>query len=341
MPSPGDATFLVRYGEIGIKSLPVRRRFERLLAENIVRAVRARGAEGQVRHTWGRLFLTAPEAAGREALARTFGVVSFSPVRAAPTDIDGLAALAAREAAAIPDGRTFAVRARRSGKTAYTSQDVARAVGAAVLAQHRGRGLTVDLDAPQAELVVEVRDDEAWVALESIAGPGGLPVASEGRVAAWLGEPRDAVAAWLVMKRGCRADLLAPAGAGAEALARRLAAWEPNVELTEVEADPRDRGLVLALLAGHARRRNGSAVVLGDGFDEAVALAALDRTVAVPVFRPLLALDAGVQEQVAARLGLALEKPAPPPRPAAADPADARARAAELLRGARRRKVGL
>ncbi|MCA1813607.1 MAG: hypothetical protein LC624_06615 [Halobacteriales archaeon] len=52
-PTSADALFLVRYGEIGLKSPPVRRRFERLLRENIVRSLHARGATGKVDNPWG------------------------------------------------------------------------------------------------------------------------------------------------------------------------------------------------------------------------------------------------------------------------------------------------
>lgn len=340
MAAPGaETTFLVRYGEIGLKSLPVRRRFERLLADNLLRGLAARGAAGRLTPVWGRLFLHAPDAPGRAALAHTFGIVSASPAVQAPVALDALAAFVAEQAAVIAPRSTFAIRARRTGEVGYTSMDLARAAGKAVLDRHAARGLRVDLDAPQAEVIVEVREGAAWVAFESLPGPGGLPVGSEGRVAAWLASPRDAMAAWMAMKRGCRVDLLAPAGAGDD-LARRLAAWDPGVELTRVDADPHDRALVLALLEAHARRRKGAAVVVGDTFDEAVALAPLDRLLHVPVFRPLLALQPAMSAQAADALGVVPEParavgPATPP----GDPAGLRAKAAEMLRGGQRAKV--
>ncbi|HEV8360215.1 MAG TPA: THUMP domain-containing protein [Candidatus Thermoplasmatota archaeon] len=337
----GTALFLVRYGEIGIKSPPVRRRFERLLADNIALALRARGAEGRVEHPWGRLFVEAPEAAGRDALAHTFGVVSFSPALRTSSELSGLAEVVAREASRIPDGATFAVRPRRSGEPGYTSNDAARALGAAILEQHRARGLSVDLDEPDAEVFVEVRGPEAFIAFERVPGPGGLPLGSEGRVAAWVAEPRDALAAWLVMKRGCRVDLLAPRGLG-EALAKALAPWAPGLELTEVDAGPEERALVLALLEARARRRGGGAVVVGDRFLDAMALAPLDRTIAMPVFRPLLALEPAMVQQLAARVGVSLAEGEARalPRLAPAE-GEARARAEALLAGAATRKVEL
>lgn len=336
-----DGLYLVRFGEIGIKSPPVRRRFERLLADNIARGLKARGAAGKVTQTWGRLFVRAPDDVARATLTRTFGVVSFSPVQEAPGDLDALAAFVAREAAVIPPRSTFAVRARRTGKQAFTSNDVARALGTSILDQHRERGLTVDLEEPGAEVIVEVRDDKAWVAFESVPGPGGLPVGSEGHVSAWVAEPRDALAAWSAMKRGCRVDVLGPRGS--EALARALAAWDPALELVEVDASADDRALVLALLEAHAARRKGVAVVVGDRFLDALALAALDRTIALPVFRPILALESPMLADIAARLGLRLDLEEERALPAAQpkDAAEVRARAAELLEGTERRRLEL
>jgi thiamine biosynthesis protein ThiI len=335
-----DETFLIRYGEIGLKSLPVRRRFEALLAQQLQKGVEARGAKADVTRTWARLFVRAPSQQGRDAIAHTFGVVSFSPVLRAPAALQQLAEFAGREAGIIPAKARFAVRARRSGETGYTSQDVARAVGTSVLELHRERGLTVDLDAPDVEVVVEVRDGEAWVAFETLAGPGGLPVGSEGRVAAWLEDARDAAAAWLMMKRGCRVTLLAPEGADVEALAKSLAAWDPGIELTQVPFPDRDAGLRLALLEALARRRKASGLVLGEGFEEALASAAGDRSVALPVFRPLLALDAPAEDRIAQHLGFSLG-PRPPTAMARTDPALLREAAEQALRGARRRKVDL
>jgi tRNA uracil 4-sulfurtransferase len=335
---PPEATFLLRYGEIGIKSLPVRRRFERLLADNLLRGLKARGVQGKVTPVWGRLVLHAPLAEGREVVRRTLGVVSSSEVRAAPLALDALAEAAAREADAIPDHASFAVRPRRSGEVGYTSQDMGKALGAAILARHKARGLRVDLGSPEVEVVAEVREGQAWLALDVTPGPGGLPVGSEGRVVAWLASPRDACAAWMAMKRGCRVDLLAPPGQG-EDLARRLAAWDGGIELTEVPTGA-DRALTLQLLAAHARRRKASAVVVGDGFAEAVALAPLDRTIMPPVFRPLLALDAAMLDRIAGDLGLKVEAAPPaPPMARPGDPAAAEARALDLLHGTRRRRV--
>jgi adenylyl- and sulfurtransferase ThiI len=299
-----------------------------------VRGLALRGARGQIANPWGRLLVRAPARAARETLAHTFGVVSFSPVREAPAELGALGAAVAEAAGAIPDGASFAVRARRSGEPGYTSMEAARAIGTAVLDAHRARGLRVDLDAPDAEVVVEVREGRAFVGLERVPGPGGLPAGSEGKVAVWLDGPRGALAAWLLAKRGCRAELLVPPGVDPKLLEGH-AAWDTaaGVRMLPRKAT---RDVALAALAFHAAERGCAAVALGEGLAEAVRSAARDRAIALPVFRPLAGLPQALLARYALQAGLALRDPEPF-EPGTSQ--DARAEAEALLRGAPVRRV--
>jgi tRNA uracil 4-sulfurtransferase len=74
-------------------------------------------------------------------------------------------------------GRTFAVRARRAGTHPFSSHDVQVKLGARLLEASAG----VNLDAPEVEAHVEVRDDRAFLFAERVAGAGGLPLGAEGR----------------------------------------------------------------------------------------------------------------------------------------------------------------
>jgi thiamine biosynthesis protein ThiI len=66
-------------------------------------------------------------------------------------------------------------------------------------------GARVDLSSSaEVEVGVEVQPGRALVFGEKIAGPGGLPLGSQGRVVALLSSGIDSpVAIWLMMKRGC------------------------------------------------------------------------------------------------------------------------------------------
>jgi len=194
------ALILVRYGEIGLKGTPVRRRFEHLLVADLQKALAYHGAAHSVSTTRGRIFVEVdgPEEAG-QALRRVFGITSFSPVEEVPAELPSIAA-AAVEAADMGPGESFAIRASRTGSHAFTSQEVAVVAGQAVV---DATGAPVNLDHPDREIFVEVREQRAFVFTQKIPGPGGLPYGSQGRVVAIIEDEEGLQAAWLMMRRGC------------------------------------------------------------------------------------------------------------------------------------------
>ena len=76
-------------------------------------------------------------------------------------------------------------------------------------AARRASGLTVNLDRPDARIVVEVGPELAFVTTHVVAGPGGLPVGVSGNVLLLLSGGIDSpVAGYLCQKRGCRLTAL-------------------------------------------------------------------------------------------------------------------------------------
>jgi len=70
-------------------------------------------------------------------------------------------------------------------------------------------GARVDLRHAELEIHVEVLPAETFVYVNRVAGPGGLPVGASGTVVALLSGGIDSpVAAWRMMRRGCRATLV-------------------------------------------------------------------------------------------------------------------------------------
>ena len=82
----------------------------------------------------------------------------------------------------------------------------------------------MDLHHPDLVVYVEVRDRRAYVFSEYLDGPGGLPMGSQGKVVALIRDERDALAAWMMMKRGCRVLFLVE---NEEAM-RILERWDPE-----------------------------------------------------------------------------------------------------------------
>ncbi len=257
---------LVRYGELALKSPPVRREFESRLRRNILDLFVAAGHTVRLRSDRGHLYAEVDDAeAAVRILRRAFGVTSVSAVEEIPTDRAGIRdRVGAWASPYLPAGASFAVRARRTGDHPFTSQELARELGGEILARFADRHLTVDLEAPDVELYVEVRGPRTYLYADRVAGPGGLPLGVAGRLVALVDGPRGALGAYLMMKRGCRVALVCPPSG--EAMVREvLARFDPAASVTAV-GDGSDawRSTVLGLADGS----HADGVVLPIGIDE-------------------------------------------------------------------------
>ncbi len=235
------SVLLVRYSEIGLKSAPVRRRFENQLKDNMLSMLMEDGVEALVTKNGARYYVEATEPdAAVASLRRVFGVGSISVAEECDSsrmeDICSKAAEYSRSR--ISTGQSFAVKARREGSQGYTSMDVGREAGSAIFIANEDRGVRVDLTDPDVVFYVEVRENRAFVFGEYIRCHAGLPVGSQGKVIAEVGDERGMVAAWLMMKRGCR--VIAHGDADLIALLRR---YDPLLKVGD--GNPQALGYVL------------------------------------------------------------------------------------------------
>jgi thiamine biosynthesis protein ThiI len=196
---------LLRYGEIALKGKN-RKFFFRKLRRNVRRCLQANAIEGKVWQEGQRIYLQTDELEPAvEAVQRVFGLVSLSPVYEVPPNPEAIVqeGVMVAQRAGLDAGRTFRVRARRADKSfPLISPQIERQVGEAIVL---ATGARPDLSKEaQVEIGVEVQPGRALIFGETIAGPGGLPLGSQGRVVALLSSGIDSpVAAWLMMKRGC------------------------------------------------------------------------------------------------------------------------------------------
>src|SRR2546428_305813 len=221
------------------------------------------------------------------------------------------------------EGRTFAsfrISARRAFKTyPMTSVELNRALGAFVLEKVAAR---VDLREPELEIHVEVMPSETFVYMDRMPGPGGLPVGASGTVAALLSGGIDSpVAAWRMMKRGCRVVFVhfhsvpylpATSQAKARTLVERLTAWqyESRLLLVPFGAIQREvvltvppparvivyRRLMLRITQELARRGGALALATGESLGQVASqtlenIACIDEAASLPVLRPLIGMD--------------------------------------------------
>jgi thiamine biosynthesis protein ThiI len=294
---------LVRFGEIGIKSAPVRRQMVERLRQNLLDGLLRDGVEGDVRTMGSRLWMAGPDPDALCGVAcRTFGVVSASPCRVLPADLDSIGRAAA-EMALAREWRTFAVRATREGTHGFSSQDVQVTAGSAVwkAAQGAGRTPKVSLDHPDLEVHVDIRQDKAYLFTERREGPGGIPVGTQGKVVACLSDADSFVAAWLLMRRGCRllpVHVGRPGGLDRAAVAR-LRSWGLSDPAVLFQADGTVSKATVLQAAGRLALEAGApAIATGDTLHSALG------TPRLPVLRPLCGLLPAERDRWAERIGL-------------------------------------
>jgi len=197
-----QSQILVRYGEIGLKSEYTRRQFTNQLKKNILYACSKEGLDVSIVVKRGRLYVHTTEIVKTiTVLKKTFGIVSLSPVWESNSVLLDLKEEIIRLLkTSLKPNTSFALRVRRSGVHEYTSQDVAVQIGQAVCDEFN---CSVDLDQPDVEVFIEIRDEKSYVFLEIIKGVGGLPYATQGKICCFAQDSFDILASWYLMKRGC------------------------------------------------------------------------------------------------------------------------------------------
>jgi tRNA uracil 4-sulfurtransferase len=320
---------LLKLGEIVLKGRN-RQQFERLLHENIRRAVKDSGIELRVWQREGVIVLRVGDADASGPVAETaVGLVAERMTqvmgiarvcRAVRVAKDPDAAMAAAVDLMVGRPGSFAVRARRRDKRfPVTSAELAILIGSRIQQEY---GYPVNLRTPDTTVFVEVDQREVFVFTQGWQGQGGLPVGMSGRALVLMSGGIDSpVAAYRMMRRGLRCSFLHFSGmplTGPESvykaygLTRQLDRFQQDSRLFVVAfgtAQRRlassgagrlqimaQRRLMLKTGAALARRLRAAALVTGDSLGQVSSqtltnIAALDDAVPLPILRPLIGLD--------------------------------------------------
>ncbi len=268
----------------------------------------------------------------RDRLSRVFGVANFAQAGRARLDVDAIASAILADLERRPDPRTFRVSARRADKRyPLTSPQIEREVGGRI---KEARHWTVNLDDPQFTIHVEALTDDAFYYFGKELGAGGMPVGVSGRVACLLSGGIDSpVAAWRLMRRGCRVLLVhfhsypilsRASQEKARELARLLTQFqfhsrlflvpfgEIQQQVTLSVAPPLRvviyRRLMMRIAERIARDHKAQALVTGEVVGQVASqtlenLSSIDRVVSMPVLRPLIGMDKDEITAEAQRLG--------------------------------------
>jgi thiamine biosynthesis protein ThiI len=329
---------IVHYHELALKGRN-RPYFEGKLVRHIRLVLKGLGVT-RVEPLHGRIRVVLKDGAEwapiRERLARVFGIANFSLNQAVPLDLDKpdlelLKAMAADAVRGIPFS-TFRVTTKRSDKRfALTSMDVDRAIGAHIGAL---TGKRVDLTDPELTIHIELMARHSYVAAGKEPGPGGMPTSVSGKVACLLSGGIDSpVAAWRMLKRGCKATFVHFHGrpfvtrASEEKvreIAELLTQYQLYSRLYLVPFGDIQRQIVLGAPAPFrvvlyrrmmiriaeelARRDKCWALVTGDSLGQVASqtpenLAVVEEAAQLPILRPLIGMDKLEITEVAQRIG--------------------------------------
>ncbi len=203
--------FVVRlFSEITIKSAPVRKRWTKLLAQNLRTLGRQIHDRTSVVQDWDRLEVRVPDNSAQtlsafiDLLGRVPGISTFAQVKSYPLQnihdiFEKTLALWAEDLS----GKTFCVRVKRTGSHEFTSTEVERYVGGGLLEHSEAAG--VKLKAPDITVRVEIKDNMYYVLFGKYKGLGGFPLGTQEPVLSLVSGGFDStVASYQMIRRGMR-----------------------------------------------------------------------------------------------------------------------------------------
>lgn len=318
--------FLIKYAEIAIKGKN-RYLFEDALVKQMRLALESVEGDFQVIKEQGRVYVLCPDNydfdEAVEALQRVFGIVGISPVMIFPdqgleqTKKDVLEYMQAR----YPDfSGTFKVYTRRAKKSyPVPSMEVSAELGGVILDHFPGA--SVDVHTPELTLSVEIRE-KIYVYSETLPGPGGMPVGTNGKAMLLLSGGIDSpVAGYMIAKRGVKIDAVyfhAPPYTSERAkqkvvdLAKLVAQYSGPIRLHVVnftdiqlyiyDQCPHEELTIIMRrymmrIAEHFAKESGClGLITGESIGQVASqtlqsLAATNEVCTIPVYRPVIGFD--------------------------------------------------
>ena len=318
--------FLIKYAEIAIKGKN-RYIFEDALVKQIRIALSSMEGEFEVKKEQGRVYVFCPENYDYEetveALQRVFGIVEICPV--VIYEDNGYEAMAQNVVSYMKNRYTdyagsFKVYTRRAKKSyPITSMEVSARLGGEILDAFPDAH--VDVHDPELTLTVEIRE-KIYVYSDSIKGPGGMPVGTNGKAMLLLSGGIDSpVAGYMIAKRGVKIDAVyfhAPPYTSERAkqkvvdLARLVARYSGPIRLHVVnftdiqlyiyDKCPHDeltiimRRYMMRIAEYFARKSGCLGLITGESIGQVASqtmqsLAATNEVCTLPVYRPVIGFD--------------------------------------------------
>lgn len=318
--------FLIKYAEIGIKGKN-RYLFEDALVKQIRNGLREVEGTFKVVREQGRIYVFTEGDFDYDetvqALKRVFGIAGICPV--VVLEDNGFEDLAKQVVSYMktmyPElNKTFKVHARRAKKSyPLDSMELNRELGGRILDECPG--LKVDVHKPEIYLTVEIRQ-KIYIYSETIPGPGGMPVGTNGSAMLLLSGGIDSpVAGYMIAKRGVKLEAVyfhAPPYTSERAkqkvvdLAKLVARYSGPIRLHVVnftdiqlyiyDKCPHDeltiimRRYMMKIAEEFARKDGSLGLITGESIGQVASqtmqsLACTNEVCTMPVFRPLIGFD--------------------------------------------------
>lgn len=330
--------FLIKYAEIGVKGKN-RHLFEEALVRQIKYALKRCEGEFEVTRTPGRIYIEALSEFDFDEtvdnLKTVFGVSGICPV--VHIEDEGVEKLGQEIVKYIsnvyPDRNfTFKVQTRRARKNyPVNSMELSARLGSVILDAFPE--LSVDVHKPDVFFNVEIRE-KIYIYSETIPGPGGMPVGSNGKAMLLLSGGIDSpVAGYMIAKRGVKIDAVyfhAPPYTSDRAkqkvvdLAKQVARYAgpiylhvinfTDIQLYIYEKCPHDeltiimRRYMMKIAEKIARTTDCLGLITGESIGQVASqtiqsLAVTNEVCTLPVFRPLIGFDKMEIVDVSERIG--------------------------------------
>ncbi len=314
---------IVRYGEITLKGKN-RGQFVKQLQKNVKHAIKAFPAV-KIDARYERMVLTLNGEdyhAVLEVVRKIFGVLSLTPALRTAPDLDSIKATALAYAVELGDQvKTFKVETKRADKNfPLDSMACSREVGAHLLINRQP--LSVDVHNPDLRLLVEIKDDAAYISGKTEKAVGGLPIGSGGRAMLMLSGGIDSpVAGYMIMKRGVEIECVhfeSPPYTSSRArqkvvdLAEILSHQNGKMVLhivpfTEIQKQIHDcipdrysitvmRRIMIRIVEALRKRREAMAIVTGENLGQVASqtlesMYTINEVTNTPILRPLISMD--------------------------------------------------
>ena len=332
--------FIIKYyPEITIKSKSVRKRFCKLLQQNMRNVLRRFDETATVYLDWDKIEVTTKNDSF-ENRARLIDAMECIPgighilevTEHEFTDVHNIYETVAPVVASAIEGKTFCVRVKRAGNHDFSSSDVERYVGGGLNQNYPSNG--VKLTKPGHTVQLEIRNDKLYIIANRFPGLGGFPLPAQEDVLSLMSGGFDSgVSSYMMIKKGARTHycFFNLGGAAHEIGVKQVSyyLWDRfsashKVKFITVpfegvvgeileKVDNSQMGVVLKRMMMRAaervaKRMKVQALVTGEALGQVSSqtltnLSIIDKTVDMLIMRPLVAFDKQDIIDISAKIG--------------------------------------